>query len=186
MWSYRVTQVIKRCYSSSGLTTPTRERMRERWMTYWKGVWSDYTTVAKDVVEDARLRPAKAVVMALTAVAASYCAVCNPDEKSFADQLLSSSADLGMVSPELQNHKSAEHVMLLRSEFNERRLHRLNLLLCSIIYLDKNSQHVCTYDADCTYLRSSLRHFVNHIVDVGFLNRWWILGKNMDNYDVNY
>lgn len=184
MWKFRLILLSRRCCSSA--TAPIRERMVDRWKIYWKNLLSDYSTVAKDIITDSRERPIKAMTILSIAVAAGYCASHNPDETNFTDKLLNYSADLGTVSSELHNQDSAEHVMRLRNIFNERRLLRQNLLLCSVLYLDDNSQYCCTYDAKCSYLKSSIIQLVNRIVDIGFLDKWWILDKNMENYDVNY
>lgn len=160
--------------------------MLEKWATYWKNLYADYRAVAIDVVEDARQRPLKAVFMVSAAAAVTCCAISNPDEKSFKDQILRSASDLILVSPQQQNLISSEHMLHLRNKWNERRLRRLNLLLFSLMYEDKNSSSCCTYDSSCKYIDMSWFDFKDHIIDVGFLNMWWILHHNMKDYDVNY
>lgn len=177
--------VKRQCSTVAEKQPEKKEALMEKWKTYWKGVWRDYTTVAKEVVEDAKNRPLKATAILSTFSAATYCAIHNPDETSFTDQLLSSSAELGMVTPYMQNKESAMHILFLRNERNERRLKRFSFLVFSLMIIDDNCDKCSTYESACKYLGTPLQQFFSQVVDFGFLDRWWILHRYMENYDVN-
>lgn len=158
----------------------------KRKITLWKQICMDYIKVAESSVKFVLERPGQSLgVATVTGIFTSF-AVLNPDEKCFKAQFLSSSADLGTVTPQLQNIRSVSHLQWLRMENNLRRLRRINFILFSLMYTVDKSEYCCKYDTSCTYLFPSLWKCKDRIVDIGFLNRWWILEKRMENYDVNY
>lgn len=94
--------------------------------------------------------------------------------------------DLILVNPSLQRKQSAEHLHFIQENYNIDQIRRLNLLLFSIIWIDKHGNQCKTYENICDYLKISWMEFKDNIIDIGFLNQWWILSKNMEDYDINY
>lgn len=94
--------------------------------------------------------------------------------------------DLILVSPTLQRKESAEHLQLIQTHYNYDEIRRMNLLLFSLIWIDNHANQCKTYVNICDYMKLSWLEFKDKIIDVGFLNEWWMLSKNMADYDVNY
>ncbi|XP_031844902.1 mitochondrial import inner membrane translocase subunit Tim29 [Nomia melanderi] len=167
----------------------TPERLKgtflERWGRYWKNVYLDYKGVAEDIVKECKERPIKvSTYTALTAFCV-YLNKYNPDECSFREYLLQNSMKLMQVAEPLRNPISENHVKWLEQCYNEGVIRRLNLGIISIIWID-NYDKVCSlYKAVCPYLRPRYITFHERIVDIGCLDKWWILENKMKNYDVN-
>ncbi|KFM79734.1 hypothetical protein X975_14847, partial [Stegodyphus mimosarum] len=70
----------------------------EKWSLYWEGLYLDYKSVAKDIVEEAKVKPKKAVLIS-SGLGLLFGAVkSNPGERSFYDHLISCITDLAMVA----------------------------------------------------------------------------------------
>lgn len=163
-----------------------KESIIKRKLKHWKDICNDYITVSKDSYKYIKQNPAKSFKFAALATSIACCARLNPDMTSFEDQVLSYSAELGTLSPNIQNRLSAAHIDWIKQQFNLQKVKRLNLFIFSILYLEKTSPICCKYETYCSYLNLWPSEFRNRIVDIGFLNRWWILEKRMQNYDINF
>lgn len=89
------------------------------------------------------------------------------------------------VGEDTRNPNSMKHVLFLEESLNEKKVRIMNLGIVSLIWLDNYSQNLCQYMAKCEYLKPQWVNFHERIVDVGFMNKWWLLEDKMKNYDVN-
>ncbi|KAL6257951.1 hypothetical protein P5V15_011549 [Pogonomyrmex californicus] len=165
------------------------ERIRgtflERWAKYWHGLYIDYKDVAFDVAKDCRERPVRAAMYITVLGACFYSNRHNPDETMFREQLIQSSTKLIQVGEPIRNPISVQHVKWLEQCYNEGLIRRLNLGVLSLIWLDNYDKDCSSYKAVCPYLKPRYVTFYERIVDVGFLEKWWLLEKKMKDYDVN-
>lgn len=60
----------------------------EKWIKYWKNLYTDYKEVAIDLRKDAKEKPIKAIGILSTFAFLGFCAKTNPDEISFRDAVL--------------------------------------------------------------------------------------------------
>lgn len=88
--------------------------------------------------------------------------------------------------PDSQNPKSSEYLkMLVRSQNNDT-LRVTSLGFFSIMWLDDNAADLSTYGAKCDYLQPEFENFHERIIDIGWLDNWWNLEKNLKDYDINF
>ncbi|OXU24874.1 hypothetical protein TSAR_011918 [Trichomalopsis sarcophagae] len=154
-------------------------------VNYWKNLYTDYKEVALDIVKECRERPIKASIYATIAGGSYYCAKHNPDEVSFREQLISSSLKIGLVGEPIRNPVSVFYTKWLEQCYNEGIIRRLNLGVISFVWLDNYDKGCALYKTVCPYLKPRYVTFYQRIVDVGFLDNWWILDNSMTDYDVN-
>lgn len=109
----------------------------------------------------------------------------NPDETMFREQLIQSSIKLIQVGEPIRNPVSVQHIKWLEQCYNEGLIRRINLGILSLIWLDNYDRDCFLYKAVCSYLKPRYITFHERIVDVGFLERWWLLERKMKDYDVN-
>lgn len=157
----------------------------KRWAKYWHGLYTDYKDVAFDVAKDCRERPARAAMYIILLGGCFYSNRHNPDETLFREQLIQSSIKLIQVGEPIRNPVSVQHIKWLEQCYNEGLIRRLNLGILSLIWLDNYDRDCSLYKAVCPYLKPRYLTFHDRIIDVGFLEKWWLLEKKMKDYDVN-
>lgn len=89
------------------------------------------------------------------------------------------------VGEPIRNPVSVQHIKWLEQCYNEGLIRRLNLGILSLIWLDNYDRDCYIYKAVCPYLKPRYVTFYERIVDVGFLERWWLLERKMKDYDIN-
>lgn len=154
------------------------------------GVWcrslaSDYKEACREVVAGAWERPVKASVYGALLGGAWACFYTNPDRASFEAALLESTGQLGLLSPWIRSASSDGHAQSLMKLRNEGRLRHLSLGVVSLVYRSDFDPDVTLYEAQCSSLSVPWRELPQHVLDVGFLGRWWILDSKMKDYDMN-
>lgn len=157
----------------------------EKWATYWRGLCSDYRDVFLNVGKQIKEKPIRASVYGTMMGAAWYAAKHNPSERDFYDRLRKYNADLVLVNPVCLNPVSADYLTFVERSRNEGIVRKLNLGICSLLWLDNYDRAVALYQATCTYTQPDYLTWHQRIIDVGFLDKWWTLEKKMLDYDVN-
>uniref|UniRef100_A0A034WNY0 Uncharacterized protein C19orf52 n=1 Tax=Bactrocera dorsalis TaxID=27457 RepID=A0A034WNY0_BACDO len=173
---------------SDKFTLPERFKgtVVEKWAQYWRGLASDYTDVAVDVVKSARTKPRRALVYAATGYGLYQCAKHNPDEEAFMHSLRGWSNQMSMVAKTLHNPVSEAYLRELEIAINENKLRTFSLGICTILWRDLYDKEDCTYPAICKYTQVDYTNFWKHIVDIGFWDYYWRLEWKMHNFDINY
>ncbi|KAK5640806.1 hypothetical protein RI129_009353 [Pyrocoelia pectoralis] len=168
------------------LEEKSKGTMFENWVRYWKNVFTDYKDVVIDVRKDVREKPLKAACTLTIFGSLTYCVKHNPSLIDYRDTFVKSANELLLVHPDMQNVKTAATVKQIESYFNDHLVRRFNLGVASIIWVDYYSDSCKNSEAISKHLQMSYLDWRYHIIDVGFLNRWWMLSKCMENYDINY
>ncbi|XP_022911278.1 mitochondrial import inner membrane translocase subunit Tim29 [Onthophagus taurus] len=158
----------------------------EKWIAYWKNVYKDYKDVAVDVTTDLRQKPMKAFGIFTGIGLATFCAKMNPDATHFRNDYLKACNDLILVHTSLQKQVSADHLKFIEHCYNIKVLRYTNLGLFSIVWVDQFSDACKIFEAECPYLQIEYGKFYGRVIDIGFLNTWWILRSKMIDYDINY
>ena len=114
-----------------------------------------------------------------------YCAKTNPDDRAFRDQLLTAMTEMAFLPHSIRNKESCSHLAYLESCHNAGVLRRLNLGVCSFMWLSNYDKAVGLYAAHCDYLKPKYLSFHKRIVDFGILGQWWCIRRKMKDYDVN-
>lgn len=95
------------------------------------------------------------------------------------------SNEILLVSPTQRRPDAVEHLRLLEKCYNANIIRRLSLGVVSVIWVDNYSDMCNTYECTCSYLELSYIDFFKRIIDIGFINKWWLLEKRMEDFDVN-
>lgn len=117
--------------------------------------------------------------------ASLYISMHNPDEVSFRDNMIKYNLKLMLLGEPIRNPVAVEHIERLQRYYNEGIIRRINLGIWSLIWIDNYDEDCSSYKAVCSYLKPRYITFYNRIVDVGFLDKWWVLENKMKDYDVN-
>lgn len=92
---------------------------------------------------------------------------------------------LVLLGAPVRNSVAVEHLERLQQYYNEGIIRRLNLGISSLIWIDNYDKDCSSYKAVCSYLKPRYVTSYNRIVDIGFLDKWWVLENKMKDYDVN-
>ncbi|XP_024084853.1 mitochondrial import inner membrane translocase subunit Tim29 isoform X2 [Cimex lectularius] len=157
----------------------------DRWATYWKDLFRDYYEVFKDVGTDLKNKPVKSGVIFTLSGLSYFCWKNNPDMNDFRSAVMKHSNEFIFIGPKIRNPKTTEHLNLLEQCTNEGTLRRFSFGLFSFIWRDNYSDTVGIYSKWCPYLTPEWLSFHTRVLDVGFLNKWWILEEKMVDCDIN-
>lgn len=172
---------------SAKMTLP--ERLRggniENMVNYVKNVCFDYKSVYLDTKQDVRDRPLKAFLVGLGLLFSGYSIKHNPNYDSFESQLVDYNNQLSRVPSPILNDVSSEHISTVFMLHNQRVLRLQSFGLFSILYRDDHSFGADVYFAQCDYLKPTWKsYFTSRIVDIGFLDTFWIMRHKMKDYDI--
>ncbi|XP_071526402.1 mitochondrial import inner membrane translocase subunit Tim29 [Panulirus ornatus] len=157
----------------------------EKWGDYWVSVAQDYKEVAQDIVTDCRRRPLKAGLYTSLIAGFIYAFKTNPDEKDFQDSVVKYINESAILSEKIRNQEVNAHFNYLVDCYNHGLLRRLSLGFCSFLWVDNYSKVCGLFKCQCEYLKPQYITFHERIMDVGFLGRWWIIDKKMEEFDIN-
>ena len=110
----------------------------------------------------------------------------NPSTDDFSNQLKDHMNEFMMVGPPIRNPTCEEYLQKLASYTNAGLLKRFSFVFFSIMWVDDYAKEVDLFEAQCKYLRVSWLEWRHRVVDVGLLGRWWMLDRNMKDYDINH
>lgn len=164
----------------------SKGRFYEKWINYWKGVYADYRDVTIDIKKDIKEKPLKALALFAGFSGIYYCVKHNPNERSFRDAYINAANQVLLVHPSCQKKETADHLKNIEIYYNNHLIRRLNCGVASIIWVDNYSNKCNTFEAQCTHLKVQYSKFYDRILDVGFLDNWWLLSNKMIDYDINY
>lgn len=158
----------------------------EKWFNYWKLLGGDYKEVAKDTWQWMKDHKIKTTIYGSLAAFMCYSYKNNPDENMFFDQLRKFDNEIGLVMEDQHNPVSANYLKYIETLNNQGILRRLTIGVVSFMWVHDYSKSLGQYPAVCKYLKPEFATFHERIIDVGFLNKWWILEKKMQDFDINY
>lgn len=157
----------------------------EHWARYWKFLVKDYFTVIWGIVKDAKNRPMRALIIYGTGGVVYQLNTMNPTDEDFQAELRHSANEVGSLPETMQNPVARDHIISLERLNATGELRRLNLGVASIFWRHDHNEELKMYKANCKYLSPDWLAFNERIVDIGFMNRLWILHDRMKDYDVN-
>lgn len=157
----------------------------EKWLRYWRGLCIDYRDVFMNVGQQMKEKPIRASIYGGLMAATWYSAKHNPSYIDFYDRLRKHNTDIILVNHDCHNPVSAEYLTFLERSLNEGIVRKLNLGVCSLLWLDNYDRAVALYKATCKYTQPDYLTWHDRVIDVGFLDKWWILEEKMTDYDVN-
>lgn len=148
--------------------------------------YMDYTSVGKEIIQDARNRPLKACAIGSGLFTLYIAFKTNPNETIFHDQLVTTYVEMGLVDSIVRNPSSYDHAHELTRCENERILKRINLAFFSLMFEKPVNDNCSIYAARCSYLKPSYLDYIrNRVLDIGCFNTWWILKYKTVDYDIN-
>ena len=96
---------------------------------------------------------------------------------------LNSSVYAHLHSRQIRNRTSEQFIDHIRNLESEGRLGHLSLGLCSVVFSRHINPELCEYGA--VYLGPRWAEYLDRVVDVGLVGRWWNMEQAMEDYDIN-
>ena len=152
---------------------------------YFKRILTDYGDVAKETLQDMKARPIKSSVILSLLGATGTLVKTNPDEVSYREHLRKYANEMLLISDAIRNKTANEHLLFVTQSYNEGRIRRMNLGVCSIMWFDNYDKDLSLFKAQCKHLRSGWLEMADRTVDVGVFGHWLILENKMIDYDIN-
>eukprot|EP00112_Aurelia_sp_Birch-Aquarium-sp1_P011994 Seg2517.5 transcript_id=Seg2517.5/GoldUCD/mRNA.D3Y31 product="Mitochondrial import inner membrane translocase subunit Tim29" protein_id=Seg2517.5/GoldUCD/D3Y31 len=145
----------------------------------------DYKAVGASAIEYARKRPIKVILQLSTLGLGSYSYTKNPNLQSYEDNLKASAHQLLQVSSLIRNKNSESYVNELMESLDQNRLTWRSFGIFSVLLKNEFSQEYDSVNKNCYYVQPRWLNIYDRIVDIGFLDRWFLLEKAMEDYDIN-
>lgn len=172
----------------SNIQLPQRLRggMIEKGLTYWKNIFIDYKMVFEETIQDMRNRPVRASIIGAILVSMGYAAKHNPKESDYVDQLIETNNKLARVPEVLRRKPAYEYIDGVLDLYDKGFLRHQSLGLFSVIYVANYNRGNELFQAQCDYLKPSWRSYITErIVDVGFLDQFHWMQRQMVDYDIS-
>lgn len=169
------------------LTLPKRLRggFIENSLNYVQNVYLDYKTVYFDTIKDIQQRPFRASLIVGCLTSILYSMKHNPTYDDFQIQLINSNNQLSRVPESIRNRSSCDYIHELFQKNNKQLLRHRSFGVFSVIYTADYSTSNDLFQAQCKYLKPSWKDtLLEHLVDIGFLDRFWYMNYKMIDYDI--
>ena len=184
---YSKLNILSRIPAKFNFNVPEKAKgtVVEKWIKYWEGLINDYADVFRDSIKESRSKPYKTGLLALSGCFLTYAVYNNPTEQDFRDSVIYYQNLFGLVGKPVRNPGVDVYLKSLENSFNFKVIRRLSLGIFCFIWIDNYDEALGLYKAQCKYLKPRYLTFYERVIDVGFLNKFWILEKNMRDYDIN-
>lgn len=158
----------------------------EKLITFWQSLFRDYKDVFYESLNDIKGNPKKSIIIFSLLGGVTICWQMNPNDISYRESVIKNSHRVFLLGTAIRNPACVEYLKLIETYYNQGRIQRISLGLCSFIVLNSKSSNTALYRENCEYLQPSYLSMIsNNILDVGFLDKWWIMERKMLDYDVN-
>lgn len=157
----------------------------ERGVKYFEGLLHDYKEVLKFIVQETHEKPLKTSPYYGSIAFFIYSLYNNPTELEYRDRVIHYQNLFGMVGKPVRNPGADVYLKTVENWHNFGLMRRLSLGVFSIMWIDNYDPALGLYKAQCNYIKPKYLTFHERIIDIGFLNRFWILEQKMKDYDVN-
>ena len=158
---------------------------KERIINYLSMVKTDYREALREVTDYAKRKPIKATIISSLLGLGLYANHTNPDERSFRENFIQNCQDLSQVGAPVRSEAAERLHDYQARAYNAGLLRRLDLWVCSVIWVDDGDRRLGLYSSQCEYLRPTWADMRYRMVDVGVFGVWWISSKKMVEYDVS-
>ena len=159
----------------------------EKLMTFWVNLLRDYKEATRDIGRWAKSKPLKAGVWGVAAGLCLYANHTNPDQRAFGDFMVRVNQDVGEVCDTIRNPASSAWLKDVGRLAMAGQLRAWNFGLLTVVWRSDYSDQLGHVKANCKYLKTGFTDIFTEgrVVDVGFLGKWWITSKAMEDYDIN-
>ena len=171
--------------SAETVSTEVKLSRKQRLINYLTMVKTDYREALREVTDFAQQKPLKAGLMFSLLGFGLYANQTNPDEKSYRENFLQNCQELSQVGDPVRSEGAEKLQDYVARAYNAGLLRRLDLLVCSFIWVDNQDSAMGIFSSQCKYIQPTWADLRYRIVDVGFLGDWWISSKKMNEYDVD-
>lgn len=145
----------------------------------------DYRFSTVQTVELYKEKPIRMSIYTALAIASGYLFSQNPSMEDYENHLATLTCDLAEVGDAMRNKETSKHIQTLIDYQSQGRLRRFTLGVCSFIWVSEYTSFLDLYEAKCKEVQMTWSEWPEHIVDVGFLNRWLSTEKAMVDFDIN-
>jgi len=171
--------------AAESIQTEVTLSRKQRVIDYLTMVKNDYREALREVTDYGKKKPLKAALLSSLLGFGLYANRTNPDEKSYRENFLLNCHDLSQIGDPVRSDGAEKLHNYVARAYNAGLLRRLDLVVCSLIWVDNQDPAMGVFSAQCQYTQPTWADLRYRIVDVGFLGDWWISSKKMVEYDVD-
>ncbi len=167
------------------LLAQSRVTLKEKWNIFWKNLYVDYKDVAVETWNGSKAKPMKASFYLSLTGGIFYLWCTNPTEHSYMGELTRTDTEVSFVSPAIRNPYAENYDHVLMKQKIKGELRYSNFEIFSVVWRHDSDKKVGLFQATCKYLKPLWSEVRERFVDIGFAGKWWMLERNMIDFDVN-
>ncbi|CAL8110630.1 unnamed protein product [Orchesella dallaii] len=177
--------LTKKVGGAGAVFTEPKLTLKEKFKLFWKNLYVDYKEVAVDTYKDAQAKPIKATFYLSMAGGIIYMQFTNPKQFQYVSELTKYDTEVSILSPDIRNPYAERYCHDLLKLRMKGELRFQSFELFSIVWKHDADKHMGLYEAKCNYLKPLWSEVKNRFVDIGIFGKFWMLERNMLDYDVN-
>lgn len=163
----------------------SKQTFKEKWNIFWRNLYVDYKDVAVETWNGSKAKPKKATFYLSLTGGIFYLWFTNPTEYSYLGELTKTDTEVSFVSPAIRNPYAENYAHTLLKQKIKGELRYQNFELFSVIWRHDADKKIGLFQATCKYLKPLWSEVGERFVDIGFAGKWWMLERNMVDFDVN-
>lgn len=141
--------------------------------------------VSKDIAKEARLHPLKTLVYFLSGGMLLAAWEQRPDSATYINDVLEYANELAQCSEVVRNPHSQAYIERIAQLYSDDCLRYVNCGFFAIMMQRPHNPRCKNYHLVCKHLQPSIRTADQRVVDVGWWGRWYVLEREMVDFDVN-
>ena len=148
----------------------------------------DYKQALIDTFVYIKTKPIKATFYGTMIGLTLFTSKNNPDMESYREFLLDCSNRHSLISDLIRNKQSQNFIKNVMKYNNENRLVYWNFGIFSLVLLNNYAYEYDNYEKHCSTIRPrwiSIDSWKERLIDIGFMNYWFVLNNVMVDFDVN-
>jgi hypothetical protein len=181
-----ISTVTSALNKSQGASSAPKMSLKEKMKLFWKSLYTDYKDVLVETVAESKKKRGKTTFYFSSLGAFFFCLFNNPSEQNYWDQVTKLDTEVSFIHKDIRNSYSQKYLHNIRQMQIKGVLRHQSLGVFSVMWNDKENEETGVFYTNCQYIKPRWTEIVrDRIVDVGFVGQWWLLEKNMRDFDIN-
>jgi len=181
-----INATLNRAATAGGASPPVKIALKEKMRIFWISLYTDYRDVFLETFAEGRAKPGKSFFYLSAISGLFYALATNPGAHSYFQNVTKMDTELSLVAKPIRNPKAEAYLHQIRRLEMKGVLRHTNVAFFSFIWRDNENPEAGIYHAKCKYVKPRWTEVIRErVVDVGVGGRWWVLERNMQDFDVN-
>ncbi|KAI6655545.1 hypothetical protein LOD99_2044 [Oopsacas minuta] len=148
-------------------------------------ILTDYAETFRSFGKYFRDNPIKCSISSSAFLLLAYFTYHCPDKYSYANEIISNTNEISLLPYRLRKRTTQDQIFHLMLLLDQGSICTFSIGPCRIAYKRRTPFNNRLYYFNSKFLIPSHLTFLDRILDIGFMNKWWFMDKFMLDYDVS-